>query len=849
MEGGAEVEQSRQELLDYMRRVEERLDATALLEARQQQQYQGQDDDDMANDPALAMAFEDQEDKQVFLSNVLEELKDSLYRVSCDLRGSRVLEKMINHLSMTSTATILESIQPFMQDAVYHRYSSHVLQALIDKAQRIDEAKQSGDEHPHALVPHIVNLANTVIEHVDSLVADTYASHVVRSLLFATAGMPSENDLLRSFTSASYRKAFNTDGGRHRGGSVARGRGRGRGRQFHTNKHGHAYLPNQSSSSSHSSSAQHMQHTATPSSVPEELAEVRQKLLNALRDSPQARTWITDSLAGPVLQSAMDVVTVTAGKPACSAFCRGLLGTYLTETAREEVNEKAALRLPLLLKDKAASHLLEKVIKDCTTDVVHDIYVKGVRNQAVDMAVHPVTNFVVQRLLQHMSGDDCALLNQELMPHIEDILAEQRSSVVVEMLRAAARHARGQRKLFKAMLTAFHIPQAELVQCLPLFLSLTTLDHYKELLSSGEYSADDIACNAVGSQVVQALLDFEPEEITVVLAGFLRLTADQLVKLSCKRFGSFAMQKFFSSASVGAKQKAKVARVLSKHDTAISAMACHSAGSHVIDSMWAAIDVNLKEAVAGRLLAAEAKLKESPQGRTVMRNCRLAHFKWKKQEWMQKQEANARKAKMFKDIIGHEEEEQEEQAATAAKDAAAEPKHEIDEMFDAKDEPKRKKKHKDKKQAKKQADDSGADDGDDDGDGDVGDGAEISAAASAKKRKKNKSKQFKDLAFISDALTAGKKKKKKGKKNKNKEHDAGDDENDAHAEVKQRKNKKKNDNEEGEGSGGDDDDAGDAGDGEPRSKKSKTGDADSEEKTASKKKTKKKKSKKGKKGE
>lgn len=78
-------------------------------------------------------------------------------------------------------------------------------------------------------------------------------------------------------------------------------------------------------------------------------------------------------------------------------------------------------------------------------------------------------------------------------------------------------------------------------------------------------------------------------------------------------------------------------------------------GSHIIDRCWTFADLKMKETIADELLMKEEELKESHYGHFVVRNCNLDHYKRKKEEWKQKEQAVEKKKNMFADITIKEE--------------------------------------------------------------------------------------------------------------------------------------------------------------------------------------------------
>ena len=72
----------------------------------------------------------------------------------------------------------------------------------------------------------------------------------------------------------------------------------------------------------------------------------------------------------------------------------------------------------------------------------------------------------------------------------------------------------------------------------------------------------------------------------------------------------------------------------------------------MIDRIWATLEIKLKEEVAGELLKEEETLRESMYGRIIFRNCKLSHFKQKRDDWLDAERGSGNKRRMFEDILG-----------------------------------------------------------------------------------------------------------------------------------------------------------------------------------------------------
>lgn len=52
----------------------------------------------------------------------------------------------------------------------------------------------------------------------------------------------------------------------------------------------------------------------------------------------------------------------------------------------------------MFLKDQASSHLIDTIIPLAHKSVLRDLYKNHLKGQLVDLALHPIANFPIQRL-------------------------------------------------------------------------------------------------------------------------------------------------------------------------------------------------------------------------------------------------------------------------------------------------------------------------------------------------------------------------------------------------------------------------------------------------------------------
>lgn len=89
--------------------------------------------------------LEDDEQRDVFVQNVLAEVEGSEVRACCDMVCSRVLERLVQVASPDHVRGFFRRIIPMLEKLLGNRYASHVVQTLIVRAASIVEASDIPD--------------------------------------------------------------------------------------------------------------------------------------------------------------------------------------------------------------------------------------------------------------------------------------------------------------------------------------------------------------------------------------------------------------------------------------------------------------------------------------------------------------------------------------------------------------------------------------------------------------------------------------------------------------------------------------------------------------------------------
>ncbi|KAJ2815186.1 Nucleolar protein 9, partial [Coemansia furcata] len=191
--------------------------------------------------------FGSTEDRDIFINNVYSEMKNFELQLTTDHEASRILEKLFwisndyqikRYFAITREDTIR---------LVVHRFSSHTIQTLLllsavaleremrgevcDFADIGDDDAASGPQAVRTALPTfeelVLGLAKTLAPQWSYLMANEYASHVLRVLLLVLTGSPIEDQSnpkssIKSKRSVKYMEDRNGTPAHHRSLAVKR---------------------------------------------------------------------------------------------------------------------------------------------------------------------------------------------------------------------------------------------------------------------------------------------------------------------------------------------------------------------------------------------------------------------------------------------------------------------------------------------------------------------------------------------------------------------------------------------------------------------------------------------------
>ncbi|XP_036374827.1 nucleolar protein 9, partial [Megalops cyprinoides] len=564
--------------------VKKRLDAMSVGYFRRVSERLGED-------------FAEDEEKALFVENVLSEVRGRAFLVATDVTGSVTLQRLLPLASPAQVGGVLAELGGAsgaeFQAVSCDRCGGHVMESALRQMSRwtehhLEDSSEAGD--CGTLEAQVLCLSGVVTEKAAEFIRHTHGSHVVRTLIHTLGGCIGP---ARSQTQA---------GGKERKSSAV----------------------------------------LTDFEAPPSFGPVLRRLALALIEN--VSTCVTDAGASTVLQTMLTVCHRKRPK-LCKRLTKGIVGYLTSLSAAPGVSP-----LLVFLKDQASSRLIETVLQASHKALLRDLYKNHLQGQLVTLALHPIANFPVQRLTAASTSYKLFLkVFEELIEGLEAVLAAGHMGVIVQLAESCAEWEEKQGQLLQCLLQAFHCadPPSLQTSCLPLFLSLLTHEvYYGDQTAGGDGEAQRPLSSICyhGSRLVQSLAKFKDR--TLLLNSLRQLRPADLLTLGTDQSGSHVLQALLMSASDKGRGK-----ILRRLEGQYVQLACSRFGSRVLEAVWNSATVSQKQGLAQELAPSESVLRSDQFARHVWGKLALSHFLKRRGQWLEIQTGQSKKRKMFSDIL------------------------------------------------------------------------------------------------------------------------------------------------------------------------------------------------------
>ncbi|KAJ1727766.1 Nucleolar protein 9 [Coemansia biformis] len=573
--------------------------------------------------------FETTEDRDIFVRNVYAEMKNHELQLTTDHECSRILEKLFKISSEYQIRRFFSITKDDTLRLAIHRFSSHTLQTLLLLSAAALEREVRGEANDFAAdaeadggdsagtvrteIPNFEQLVLGVVEaltpHWAFLMSNEYASHILRVLLLVLSGKPIED---QASSKNSIKSKRSTKYMEDRNGAPV----------------GHRSL-----------SAQR--------AVPESFAAALERLLSAANGAMSdiiARGFTCSAVGSPVLQLMLELDADRGALEAQGSLLDKCLMGLISDGAGNE-NPRRDAAIKMALEDVVGSHFLQKVAETVSPPLFQTLYDRYFGDNLKKLALHPIANFVVQSMFSNAKdGRQLKAMIAQAEPLVHNLLFCRRPGVVRALLDSCVRLGAGYTEIMNALYRG--LGASEAVERKELINLLAFLITYPEFAKADYYQ---LPFSIQGSLIIQSIVQFPGSGHEPLLESYFGQDPERLVSWCKDASGSRIIEAIVSSTHIPPKSKRKV---LEGYVGKFVDLAADKYGSHVVDACWAAAGIEFKEKIVSELVQADARLQDSPFGRTVLRNCGAEQYKRRADEWRQRERNIEKRKRMFKDIVG-----------------------------------------------------------------------------------------------------------------------------------------------------------------------------------------------------
>ncbi|KAK1926743.1 armadillo-type protein [Papiliotrema laurentii] len=357
-------------------------------------------DDQIRDWEGVSSAGEEREDRQIFLSSVLSELRGHELTVSTDPDTAVVLERLLPSLGDWGRRVIGDAFGDSWEVLVRHRFGSHVVQTWFTLAADTLDREAKGVFPPQhheqeksaetmgtlpTMTALFAKLVGLIQPSISGLLTNPHASPPIRLLLIILtpprsvptldAAEDAKGGLIRSKKSGKYRKGQAVQGKSIFGDEEETGKGKGKARR-----------------------------------VPEELVELRKQVTEKLVGMISPVEWQSMGLhavGSAAVQLLLDL-EVEDGKAKQSGslldiLTEGLVGR-LAESSGEEL--KAQTYPSSLLTTATGSRLFESILAVAPEEVFKSLWTVYFVGKTGKFAGHPFANFVTAKGVSRLDAED-----------------------------------------------------------------------------------------------------------------------------------------------------------------------------------------------------------------------------------------------------------------------------------------------------------------------------------------------------------------------------------------------------------------------------------------------------------
>ncbi|ORX36012.1 armadillo-type protein, partial [Kockovaella imperatae] len=624
-------------------------------------------DDQIRDWQNVSSTGEEREDRQMFLNNVLAELRGNELATATDPDTAVVLERLLPSLGDWGRRVIGDSFGDQWEILLRHRFASYVVQTwlrlaadTLDREARdiFPPPKDSGSLR--TMTELFTSLLTFIQPLVPTLLTHPHASPPLRLLFLICSDqelpIESKNDIIRSKKSTKYRKGHD--------------------------------VKTKSIIEDHSASVSRH--------IPQTLIDLRKRVTRALQDDISPVEWRSMGVnevgsAAIQLLVGLEVGDGAAEGSLLDHLTEGLVSDLANGSARPKEYPASLLSFPI------GSHLFEKILSVAPEPIFQELWRLYFHGKIGKLAIHPFANFVVASGVARLDADGILSVVKECksVNGGRSLIKTARTSVLQALVARCVDVPCGS-EVLQLIRSALDLPEKDAKPLVPCLMALKTCPAYQAIQAGEAVPEDeildvdqdaeeaaaaaarlegwktrrqpkprqsDLAPNMQGSLLLQGLVKLD--QSPVVIDSLLAQPIEMLLKYASHPISSRLLDAILDSPAVPPRDRR---RVIMAYLNDFATVAMDKSGSYVAESMWAKADGYMKEKIGKSLIPHAHELSGSQYGRFLAQRLDLHLLQRRPVEWRQKHVAMQ---KPHQSTVNDE----------APKQGKRKPKDEIDELF------------------------------------------------------------------------------------------------------------------------------------------------------------------------
>ncbi|WWD09471.1 hypothetical protein V865_007595 [Kwoniella europaea PYCC6329] len=604
---------------------------------------------------------EEREDRQLFLTSVLSELRSHELPTSTDPETSIILERLLPSLNDWGRRVIGDSFGDKWEELIRHRFGSHVVQTWLTLAastldretKNIYPSQQSKQDTSKGSLPKMTELFLNIIDQLlpsfPQLLSSPHSAPPLRLLLLILT----PNRALPSLESSDSSQS---------GSGLIRSK---RSNKFRKNQDvkGKSILGDE-------------EQKDTKRKVPQELIGYRKKIRNELMSKLGEAEWKAmgvDTVGSATVQLLLEF-EVEDGDAEKEGSLFDIITEGLITQIKQSPNTKPEAQpyLSTLLQTQTGTRLFESLLSLAPEPVFKALWSAYFVGKLGKLAGHPYANFVTAKGVSRLDKEGIEGLIVEVKGNSggRGLIKAARTSVLQALVDRSVVLEECQKSVLELLYSCLELPEDKRSDLVPCLMALKTYPMYQALLIGSsapedetpatedvDKEAEDTAAayarrsawenrrtakpkaaegeilpNMQGCLILQGMVGMGQVN-SIVLESLIAQPLPTLLTYAKSPISSHLFDKVFTNPAVPPKYRRKVMMLFME---SWRELVEDRIGSRVVDTVWDKADGYMKEKIARTLISHIVVLGQSQYAKYFMKKAELSLLSRRPDEWREK---------------------------------------------------------------------------------------------------------------------------------------------------------------------------------------------------------------------